>query len=239
MLEDLWQDLRYGARTLARRKGFTLAAVASLALGIGACTAVFSIVDGVLLRPLPFAEPDRIVEIREVSEKGSTMPFAEPNYLDLRADDRSLEALAQYRISVASVTGGSEPVRARVTVASADFFRVMGIGPFAGRAFIPGKSAADGGAVAVVIYGFWQRLMGGRGDFDHVALNIFDQSFTVVGVMPPGFSYPRGTEVWIPREVLPAQTSRTAHNWSVIGRLRSRIPLEDARADLSAFGRRL
>ncbi len=239
MLEDLWQDLRYGLRTLARRKGFTLAAVASLALGIGACTAVFSVVDGVLLRPLPYPEPGRILELRELNEKGAAMPFAEPNYLDLRASGRSLEALAQYRPSTTSVVGGSEPARARVTAASGDFFGVMGVGPAAGRTFLAGEAGAGGGHVAVVSHGFWQRLMGGRRDFDSVALNIYDWSFTVVGVMPPGFDYPRGTEVWIPREVFPEQTSRTAHNWSVVARLRPGVGVEEARADLTAFGARL
>jgi putative ABC transport system permease protein len=239
MLEDQWQDLRYGLRTLARRKGFTLAAVASLSLGIGACTAVFSVVDGVLLRPLPYPEPGRILELREVSEKGSPMPFAEPNYLDLRASGRTLEALAQYRPSITSVTGGSEPVRARVTVASGDFFRVMGGRAAAGRMFSGGEDGGGAGAAAVVSHGFWQRVMGGRRDFDSVALNIFDWSFTVVGVMPPEFDYPRGTEVWIPREVFPAQTSRTAHNWSVVARLRPGVEVGEARAELTAFGSRL
>ncbi|HLM54733.1 MAG TPA: ABC transporter permease, partial [Pyrinomonadaceae bacterium] len=239
MLEDLWQDLRYGLRTLARRRGFTLAAVASLSLGIGACTAVFSVVDGVLLRPLPYPEPGRILELREVNEKGAAMPFAEPNYLDLRASGRSLEALAQYRPSTTSVVGGSEPARARVTAASGDFFGVMGVRPAAGRTFLAGEVGVGGGHVAVVSHGFWQRLMGGRRDFDSVALNIYDWSFTVVGVMPPGFDYPRGTEVWIPREVFPEQTSRTAHNWSVVARLRPGVGVEDARADLTAFGARL
>jgi predicted permease len=239
MLEDLWQDLRYGARTLARRRGFTLAAVASLALGIGACTAVFSVVDGVLLRPLPYPEAARILELREVNEKGTPIPFAEPNYLDLRANSRSLEALAQYRASITSVTGGSEPARARVTAASDDFFRVMGVSPAAGRTFLPGKVGAGDGATAVVSHGFWQRMMGGRRDFDAVTLNIYDWSFTVIGVMPPGFDYPRGTEVWIPREVFPGQTSRTAHNWSVVARMRPGIAVEEARAELKAFGAQL
>jgi putative ABC transport system permease protein len=239
VIQDLWQDLRFGVRTLARRKGFTLAAVASLAMGIGACTAVFSVVDGVLLRPLPYPEAGRVVELREVNEKGVAIPFAEPNYLDLRAAGRSLEALAQYRPNVTSVTGAGEPARARVTAASGDFFRVMGMSPAAGRAFGAGEAGGGGGHAAVVSHGFWQRQMGGRRDFDAVALNVYDWSFTVVGVMPPEFDYPRGTEVWIPREVFPEQTSRTAHNWSVVARLRPGVGLEEARADLRSFGARL
>lgn len=239
VFEDLWQDLRYGVRTLARRKGFTLAAVASLSLGIGACTAVFSVVDGVLLRPLPYPEPARILELHEVNQKGSPIPFAEPNYLDLRAGGRSLEALAQYRPNMTSVTGGSEPARARVTAASGDFFRVMAVRPAAGRTFAGGEVGSGGGPAAVVSHGFWQRQLGGRRDLDAVTLNIYDWRFTVVGVMPPDFDYPRGTEVWIPREVFPAQTSRTAHNWSVVARLRPGVGLDEARSELGAFGARL
>lgn len=239
VFEDLWQDLRYGVRTLARRKGFTLAAVASLSLGIGACTAVFSVVDGVLLRPLPYPEPARILELHEVNQKGSPIPVAEPNYLDLRAGGRSLEALAQYRPNMTSVTGGSEPARARVTAASGDFFRVMAVRPAAGRTFAGGEVGSSGGPAAVVSHGFWQRQLGGRRDLDAVTLNIYDWRFTVVGVMPPDFDYPRGTEVWIPREVFPAQTSRTAHNWSVVARLRPGVGLDEARSELGAFGARL
>ena len=239
VLEDLWKDLRYGVRTLARRKGFTLAAVASLCVGIGACTAVFSVVDAVLLRPLPYPEPARILELREVNEKGTPIPFAEPNYLDLRAGARTLDSLAQYRPGLTSVTGGAEPARSRVTSASADFFRVMGVGPAVGRTFGAGEVGAGNPPVAVVSHGFWQRMLGGRRDFDAVSLKIFDWSFTVVGVMPPDFDYPRGTEVWIPREVFPAQTSRTAHNWSVVARMRPGVGLDEARADLREFGARL
>ncbi len=234
------RDLRYALRVLSSKVGFTAAAVISLALGIGACTAIFSVVDGVLLRSLPYPDADRIVQLREVSEKGSLMPVAEPNYLDARARGESLEALAQYSGSLTTVTGGSEPVRTRAFGVSADFFRVLGVQqPAAGRLFLPEESQPGGRTVAVVSYGFWQRLLGGKTDLANTTLNLFDQSFSVVGIMPPEFSFPKGTEVWIPREVFPAQTSRTAHNWSVIGRVRSGVPVEQARADLSAIGKQL
>ena len=233
------RDLRYALRVLSSKVGFTAAAVISLALGIGACTAIFSVVDGVLLRSLPYPDADRIVQLREVSEKGALMPVTEPNYLDARARGESLEALAQYSGSLTTVTGGSEPVRARAFGVSADFFRVLGVQPAAGRVFLPEESQPGGRTAAVVSYGFWQRLLGGKTDLANTTLNLFDQSFSVVGVMPPGFSFPKGAEVWIPREVFPAQTSRTAHNWSVIGRVRSGVPVEQARADLSAIGKQL
>jgi len=224
---------------LSSKAGFTAAAVISLALGIGACAAIFSVVDGVLLRSLPYPDADRIVQLREVSEKGALVPVTEPNYLDARARSNSLEALAQYSGSLTTVTGGSEPVRTRAFGVSGDFFRVLGVQPVVGRLFLPEESQPGGRTVAVVSYGFWQRLLGGKTDLANTTLSLFDQSFNVIGVMPPGFSFPRETEVWIPRELFPAQTSRTAHNWSVIGRVRSGVPVEQARADVSAIGKQL
>lgn len=238
-MRTLWSDVRYAVRVLRTRPGFTSAAVLSLALGIGACTVIFSIVDAVLLRSLPYPEPDRIVQIREVSEKNSQMAVAEPNFVDLRAEGGNLEAVAQYQGWLATVTGGIYPVRARTFRVSADFFRILGVRPLAGRTFAPEESRPGGAAVALVSYGFWQRLLGGRADFAGTSLKIDDQSLTVVGVMPPGFGFPQDAEVWVPRELFLPQTSRTAHNWSLIARVRTGVTLEQARAEASAVAKRL
>ncbi len=231
------KDISYAARMLAKRPGFTAAALLSLALGIGAATAIFSVVDAVLLRALPYPQPERIVQLREVSQQGTQMAFAEPNFLDVRARNRSLEAVAQYAGGLRTVTGGSEPSRARVFVVSGDFFKALGVPPSFGRTFLPEDSRADSNPVAVVGYGFWQRLLGGRGDFNGIALKIDNRSYTVIGVMPPGFGFPQNADVWTPRELLGPQTSRTAHNWQVIARLRADVTPEQARADLSNIGR--
>src|SRR5262245_12498410 len=122
-MESLLQDLRYGCRVLLKNPIFTVITVLTLALGIGACTAIFSIIDAVLLRPLPYPEQHRIVQFREVSEKGSQMSVTEPNFLDLRARSRSFEAVGQYAGWPSTVTGGSEPVRVHTAAASGDFFR--------------------------------------------------------------------------------------------------------------------
>ncbi len=237
-METLFQDLRYAARMLRTRPGFTAAAVISLALGIGSCAAIFSVVDSVLLRSLPYPESERIVQLREVSEKGTYMRVAEPNFTDARARNNSLDALAQFGGMLVTVTGGSQPVRTHAYWVSGDFFRVLRVEPLVGRTFLPEESSPGGARVAVVSYGFWQRLMGARTDLTGATLNVDDQTVTVVGVMPQGFDYPESAEIWTPRETtLPPEIHRTAHNWSVIGRLRSGVELEQARADLSAIGR--
>lgn len=238
-MKTLLPDLRYSYRVLLKNPGFAVIAVLTLALGIGASTAIFSIVDAVLLRSLPYPEPDRIVELREVSEKGTLMPVAEPNFLDVRTRGRGIEAIAQYSGGLVTVTGGSEPARARVIWVSGDFFRVLGVQPMAGRTFTPEESKPGGAAVAVVSYGFRRRLLSGKADLTGTTLKIDDRSFAVIGVMPMGFSFPQNADAWIPRELNPPQTSRTAHNWSVVARLRPGSTLEMARADVSAIGRQL
>jgi putative ABC transport system permease protein len=238
-MQTLWQDMRYGARMLLKKPGHTSIAALTLALGIGACTTIFSIVDAALLRPLPYPEADRVVQVREVSEGGARMAFADPNFHDVRERNRSLEAVAEYAGSMETITGGSEPLRARVLFATNDFFRVLGVAPIVGRAFLP-EDAKDGGKqVAVVSHGFWRKALGGRADLAGVKLRISDRVFDVVGVMPPGFSYPQGFDVWAPRELFPPQTSRSGHNWDVFARIKSGVTLERARADLSAIARQI
>lgn len=238
-METLLRDIRYGIRSLLKRRGFTSIAVLTLALGIGASTAIFSVVDGVLLRSLPYPDAERIVQLREVNSGGAQMAFAEPNYLDVRARSRTIEAVAQYGGDLTTVTGGSEPVRALTVLVSGDFFHVLGTRPVVGRTFLPEESKRGGTPVAVVSYGFWQRLLGGKSDLAGTTLRLMDQNVTVVGVMPAGFAFPQDAEVWIPRELFPQETSRSAHNWGVIARLRPSITTEQAYAEVSAIGKQL
>src|SRR6266478_1758204 len=238
-METLIKDIRYGVRSLLARPGFTALAVFTLALGIGACTAIFSVVDGVLLRSLPYPDAERIVQLREVRASGAQMAFAEPNYLDVRARSRTLEAVAQYGGDLTTVTGGSEPVRAQAFWVSGDFFHVLGTKPVVGRTFLPEESKPGGAAVAVVSYGFWQRLLGGKSDLAGTTLRLLDHNVTVVGVMPVGFAFPQDAEVWIPRELFMQETSRSGHNWSVVALMRPGIKTEQAYAEVSAIGKQL
>ena len=230
-------DIRYATRSLIKKPGFTAVAVTTLALGIGASTAIFSVLDAVLLRPLPFPQQDRIVELRELNENGRGMPFAEPNYRDLQARSRSFDALAQYSAWPDAVAGGSEPVRTSVASASKEFFRVLAVQPVLGRVF--GEDRLQDRHVAVVSHGFWKRLLGGRTNLEGTALRFSNRSFEVIGVLPPDAGFPPDVEVWHPREIDPPHESRTAHNWRVAGRLKAGVSLEQAQSEVAAIGRQL
>jgi len=238
-MEHVIKDIRYGIRSLAKRPGFTAIAVLTLALGIGASTAIFSVVDGVLLKPLPYPEAERIVQLREVSQRGGKMAFAEPNFLDVRARSHSFEGVAQYAGELTTVTGASEPVRVPAFMVSADFFNVLGVKPILGRTFVPEESKTGGAPVAVISYGFWQRLLGGNPDLTGRTLRLMDQNVNVIGVMPAGFAFPQRAEIWIPRELSPAQVSRSAHNWSVVARMRPNITTKEAHIEISAIAKQL
>src|SRR5262249_43271087 len=161
------------------------------ALGIGASTAIFSVVDGVLLRPLAYPHAEQLVQLREVNERGGRMAFAEPNFLDLRARNHSFAGVAQYSGSLTTVTGGSQPVRALTYAVSTDFFNVLGVAPIVGRVFTPEESRAGGVPAAVVSYGFWQRLLGAKPDLSGTTLHVMDKNLAVVGVMPQGLGFPQ------------------------------------------------
>jgi len=238
-LVELWQDLRYSARMLLKKPGFTAVATLTLALGIGASTAIFSIVDAVLLRPLPYPESEKLLSLKEVDAKGRRMTFAEPNFLDVLARNHTLAAAAQYNMGLTTVLGGNEPVRTNVAYVSGEFFKTLGAQPVTGRGFLPEESRPGGNAVAVVSHGYWQRLLNGRNDLAVAPLRIDDTNYTVVGVMPRGFNFPRGAEIWAPIEIFRESGSRTAHGRRVIARLRDGVTLGQASADLSAVGKQL
>jgi predicted permease len=179
------------------------------------------------------------LQLREINEKGLPIPVAEPNFNDVREGNRSLDSIAQYAGSNLTVTGANEAVRTRVVRVSGDFFKVLGVSPAIGRAFLPEETQPGTRAVAIVSYGFWQQMLGGNQNLSEKVLKINDLSYEVVGVMPAGLGFPREAEIWIPRALFPAQTSRTAHNWSAIARLADGVNLEQARADVSTIGKQL
>src|SRR2546425_9653416 len=240
LLETLFQDARFAARMLLKNPGFTAIAVLTLVLGIGATTAIFSVVYGVLLRPLPYPEPDQIVQLWEVSAKGGRMNFPEPNFTDIRSASQTLEALAECNAGPFTITGGTEPTRTVAALVSRDFFKVMRVPPLLGRSFSPEDQREGAAPVLLVSHGYWQQHLGGSNELSKLKLVADHKVFSVIGVMPEGFRFPDGADIWVPRELYPPDnTSRTAHNWHVFGRVREGVALSQARAELSAIAHRL
>ena len=231
-------DLRFAFRQLFKHPLFTVIAGITLALGIGASTAIFSVLDAVLLRPLPYPNQERLVEARELDETGRGMPFAQPNFDDLAARSHSFEAIASYASWPQAVAGGSEPTRTNTCAVSADFFRVLGVQPVIGR-LISAEASKDTKQVAVVSYGFWKRLLGGRSNLEGVSLRLDSRSFSVIGVLPAQTEFPSNVDVWYPGEIYPPYESRTAHNFRVIGRLRDGVSFQQAQTEVTTIGRAL
>jgi putative ABC transport system permease protein len=232
-------QLRYALRSLGRTPVFTLLAVLTLGLGIGGTTAVFSVVNGVLLRPLPYPDADRIVMISEANARTRTMGVSNPNFQDWAVEAQSFEAMAAWGGGRSTVLGGQEPVMTGVYRVTRGFFDVMGVPPLIGRAFVDEEAREHGAAAVVIGHGLWQRVLGGRSELDTLTLRVDGQTASVVGVMPPGFEYPRGAEVWTPKERVPDTSGRTAHNLRVVARVRADVPLAQARAEMSAIAARL
>jgi ABC-type antimicrobial peptide transport system permease subunit len=234
----IWlQDLRYGARVLRRNPGFTLIAVFTLALGISATTAIFSVVYGVLLRPLPYDRPEQLVKVSEKEKNGQSSNLADPNFQDFRAQNRSLQGLAEFSSGLTSVSGGSEPKRLMVATVSSDFFLLMRVSPIRGRAFAPEDQRVGAAPAVLVSYSFWKQYLNATDDLSNVKLRVDNQSASVVGVLTPGFRFPEDSDVWIPRELFSPLPSRTAHNWKAIARVRDGVTVTQAREDLDAIAR--
>ncbi|MGH9781762.1 MAG: ABC transporter permease, partial [Candidatus Acidiferrales bacterium] len=171
---------------------------------------------------------------------GHRARLADPNFLDFRAQNHTLNALAQFNWGPDSISGGSEPARANIAVVSQDFFKVLGVEPFRGRAFAPDEQVLHGAPAMIVSYGYWRQFLGSADDLSHVRLTMEGTVYPVIGVMPQGFNFPPSVSVWVSREQLwPWQPSRTSHNGEGIGRLRDGVTIEQARADLDTIARRI
>jgi predicted permease len=232
-------DFRHAIRVLARRPGFTLVAVLTLAIGIGANTAIFSVVNAVLLRPLPYDQPDRIVRLWEQSPRGTPVSVSHPNFLDWRARARSFEALSEYAGGTQTVLGGREAVFANAYLVTDGFFRVFGVAAAIGRTFVAEEMREGGVPASVVSYDFWSSTLGAQPDLSQLRVVIDGMSMRVVGVMPRGFAYPEKADLWVPKELMTDTSGRTGHNNEVVGRLRAGVPLQQAAAEMNAIAAQL
>ena len=232
-------DVRYALRMLAKRPAFTLVAVFTLAVGIGANTAIFSVVNGVLLRPLPYPEPDRIVRLWEQSQRGTRIDVSHPNFVDWRAAAGSFDGFAEYAGGTETVLGGQEAVFADVYTVSDGFFRVFGVAPALGRTFVSEEMREGGIPSAVAGHRFWQTTLGGQRDLSRLRVIIDGVPLRIVGVMPEGFEYPAKADLWAPKELTADTSGRTGHNNEVVGRLKPGVDLTRASAEMNTIAARL
>jgi predicted permease len=236
-IDTLLADLRYAVRRLAGNPGFAAVSILTLGLGIGASTAIFSVVDAVLLRALPYPHPDNIVRVWEQAPDGHRMSLADPNFDDFREQNNTFAELAEYAFLPSPVSGGSEPARVTIAEVTGGFFEALGVEPFRGRVFAAEEQRLHGAPAAIVSYGYWRRYLAGAADLSAFHLRLEGAVYPVIAVMPQGFDFPSGVSVWIPREFY--AESRTAHNWNCLGRLREGTTVAQARANLSAVARRI
>jgi predicted permease len=239
LIETILQDLRFAARMLHKNPGFATVAMVTLALGIGASTSIFSVIDAVLVRPLPYRNPEQIVRVWEQAPDGHRMNLANANFDDFLTQNNTFGTMAVYGYGLSSISGGSEPVRVNIAVVSSDFFKALGVEPFRGRPFAPEEQRLHGAPAMIVSYGYWQRYLGGAADLSKFHLAMEGGVYPVIGAMPAGFDFPPGVAAWIPRELEPETPGRTAHNWRGLGRLRDGITVPQARANLSAIAHRI
>ncbi|HJZ98417.1 MAG TPA: ABC transporter permease [Candidatus Solibacter sp.] len=233
-------NLRLAIRSLRKNAGFTVLAVVVLALGIGAITAIFTVINSVLLKPLGYREPDRIVRIGNYNPARNVQMgnFSAPDFDDLAQQNTVFEALSMYFPggSSDSVIVGNTAEYALVLRVTSGFFESLGAQPALGRFFTAEESKA-GAELAVISDAFWKRRFGGRANAIGSQLQDYGKVFTVVGITPPGFSYPAGADVWVPMWV--RTSSRTAHNYTVVGRLKTGVTLSRAQTELDAIAARL
>jgi putative ABC transport system permease protein len=236
-------DFRYALRQLVKGPSFTIVAISTLALGIGACTAIFSVVDTVLLRSLEFPNPDRIVVIRETQlPKFPEFSVSPPNYLDWAKQAKSFDHLAAYGGAALNLTGEGEPQRLIGVKTTAHYFDVYGVKPVLGRMLLPAEDAQGKNQVVVLSYGFWQRVFGGARDVVGRAIQLNGEPYNVVGVAPAGFGLASKVDLWTPMAFKPEETANDArggHYINVVGRLKPGVTVAQARAELEVVATQL
>jgi predicted permease len=237
-MTNFLQDLRYGVRMLAKNPGFTLIAVLTLAIGLGANTAMFSVVNAVLLRPLAYHEPDRIVTIASLWRKtGHHGQVSAPDFHDWHDQASTFASMAYYEDEDCAVASGSGGRYSHCAMVTPEFFQVFLVEPVVGRYFTPEEQK---NGAAIISYSFWQQHFGGDPSVLGHTLQLFSHSLNIVGVAPAGFRFPTNTDVWIPaNSILPETESRSGHNYRVVARLKPGVALSEAQAQMTAIAARL
>lgn len=237
------QDIQYGLRMLGKNPGFTAVAILTLAVGIGATSAMFSVVNSVLLQPLPFGEPDRAVLLWESLPQGGTGTVSTPNFADWRAQNEVFEAIAGFTPADYSFTASEQPERVAGARVTADFFRVMNLSPLMGRTFIEGEDQPGRDGVAVISEALWRRSLGADPKIIGKTVLLNGEAVTVIGVMPAGYNFPfgtRGTAVWRPLVFSEEQKQNRGSHWMfTIARLKQGVTAEQAQEQMKLIAKRL
>jgi putative ABC transport system permease protein len=234
-------DLHFAFRQLRQSPGFTAVAVLTLALGIGVNTTIFSLVNGVVLRPLPFRDPERLVFIDENSPRQGfdRLGIAYPDYLDWRQQNTVFEDIGVYGHTAYTLTGRDQPERLLGVEVSASLFALLGVQPVVGRPFISGEDQPGAAPVALISHGLWQRRFGGDTNLLGQVLTLDGRSHTVVGIMPPRFAFPETAELWTPLMVDNPESQRSSHTYAGVARLKRGITIRQARTEMAEIARRI
>ncbi|HSS19135.1 MAG TPA: ABC transporter permease [Pyrinomonadaceae bacterium] len=246
-MQTFWQDIRYGARNIVKRPGFTAIVLATLALGIGASSAIFSVVNSVVLRPLPYPQGDRIVALQELDQNGKKVQVTPANFLDWRAQNTVFEQLAAILTRPANLAFSDQAERVDLAMTSANFFTVFGVTPASGRLFQLSDEQPGHAPVIVVSHALWQRRFGGDNSLVGKPITLDGNSYTVIGIAPAGFRYPDKTDVWLPPyRLAPTMTEqmdptqvRGFGMLAAVGLLRPGISVRQAAAEMETITARL
>jgi putative ABC transport system permease protein len=236
------RDLRYAVRNLLRSRGFAAIAAITLTIGIGANTAIFSIIDTILLRPLPFRDPGQLVRLYETEAAPGNYPFAGPDFVDWRAQNKTFQDMALFSWSGdMNLSGEGRPDHVLAVPTQANFFKLLGVQPILGRTWLPGEDQSGKDQVAVLSYGLWREHFAGDPGAVGRVIALNSKKYTIVGVMPASFRYPFQTQMWIPLDMdfKTWMNNRGSHWANAIGRLKPGVSLERARADLKLISGRL
>src|SRR5690242_2177058 len=240
-IHNVWQDVKYGLRSFAKSPGFTAIAVLTLALGIGANTAIFSIINAVLLKQLPFRDSGQLVDLRVTENAPGDFPLTGDDYLDWEAQNHTFEGMSLYTWDHGvntSTSGSSEP--ADIVNTQANFFANLGVPPLMGRTFVKGEDEPGKNHVVVLSYGFWKEHFGERSEAIGQTLALNNEAYSIIGVMPGWFRFPGETEIWTPLDMSRKNLGgRGNHQWRAFGRVKAGTSIEQARADLVVISERL
>ncbi|HKS29939.1 MAG TPA: ABC transporter permease [Pyrinomonadaceae bacterium] len=242
----LWQDIRFSLRLMAKKPGFTFIGVLALALGIGANTAIFSVVQAVLLSPLPYRQSERLVWIWETNPSSDIKeePASMPNFNDWRTQSQSFEEMAGFTNTAVTLTGDGEPERVRAGLITAGFFSTLGTQPMMGRSFTPEENGEKGARVLILSHGLWQRRFGSNPQVVGQTVTIAGNPYQIVGVMPQDFKDPlpvqrNPSEMWIPLAMSFEPNLRRSDFLKVVARLKPGVTIEQARAEMKTITSRL